>query len=103
MNVTCICNSPQIPHVNRFNLHHKCLFMAGVNAELFFQGYGKAEALLLNISAQVSGIFSLQCITNILRQHLITQLRHATYRTIFLEHPSEGFELCLLSFCVFSL
>lgn len=65
---------------------------------------GKAEAaLLLYISAQVSGIFPLQCVTNILRQHLITQLRHATCRTVFSEHPSEGFELCLLSFCVFSL
>lgn len=41
VNVTCICNSPRIPHVNRFNLHYKCLFTAGVKAELLFQGRGK--------------------------------------------------------------
>lgn len=65
---------------------------------------GKAEALLLYISAEVSGAFSLQCVTNILRQHPITQLRHATCRTVFSEPPSEGFELCLLNFwCLFPI
>lgn len=55
-NQTWISNSTPIPHVNRFNLHRKWLFMAEVNAELVLQEE-KCEAPLLYVSASVTGRF----------------------------------------------